>query len=81
MYTVYFLYSQKLDRYYVGYTNDLPRRFSEHNRRKGKYTDMGLPWIVVHTEDYISKKEAQEREKAIKRRKSKQAIIDIINNR
>jgi len=80
MYTVYILYSQKLDRYYVGYTNDLDRRLSEHNRIKGKYTDTGLPWIVVHTEEYQSKKHAQEREKAIKKKKSKQAIIEIINS-
>ncbi|MDA3880621.1 MAG: GIY-YIG nuclease family protein [Prolixibacteraceae bacterium] len=45
MYTVYILYSEKIDQYYTGYTNNIDRRLSEHNRRKGKYTDRGIPWI------------------------------------
>jgi putative endonuclease len=43
MFTVYILQSQSLNRYYVGYTNDLERRLTEHNRKKGKYTDSGIP--------------------------------------
>ena len=80
MYIFYILYSAKLDRYYVGYTNDIHRRLSEHNRIKGKYTDIGLPWILVYTEEYKSKKEAMNREKFIKSKKSKQFIIDLISN-
>jgi predicted GIY-YIG superfamily endonuclease len=34
MYTVYILHSDSLDKFYVGYTNDLTRRLSEHNRHK-----------------------------------------------
>jgi len=30
-YCVYILYSERLDRYYTGQTDSLPRRFSEHN--------------------------------------------------
>ena len=80
MYIFYILYSAKLDRYYVGYTNDIQRRLSEHNRIKGKYTDIGLPWILVFTEKYKSKKEAMNREKFIKSKKSKHFIIDLISN-
>ena len=78
MCTVYILHSKSLDRYYVGYTNDLPRRLSEHNRIKGKYTDIGIPWVVVHTESFDTKKEAMKREMHIKSKKSKQFIIDLI---
>ncbi len=78
MFTVYILYSEKLDRYYVGYTNDLPRRLSEHNRIKGKYTDIGIPWKVMYTEQYNSKIEAQNRERFIKIKKSKQLILELI---
>ena len=52
MYVLYILYSERLDHYYVGYTNDIERRLSEHNRRKGKYTDRGIPWELVYTEEY-----------------------------
>jgi putative endonuclease len=78
MYTVYILFSESLDRYYVGYTNDLNRRLAEHNRKKGKYTDTGIPWILVYSEVYDLKNQAIEREKFIKSRKSKSFIIDLV---
>jgi putative endonuclease len=79
MYTVYILYSFGIDRYYVGSTNDLVRRLSEHNRRKGKYTDQGIPWKVVYTETYRDKRNARMREKAIKKRKSRIYIEMLID--
>jgi putative endonuclease len=78
MYTVYILYSFGIDRYYVGSTNDLVRRLSEHNRRKGKYTDQGIPWKVVYTETYRDKRNARMREKAIKKRKSRIYMVSMI---
>jgi hypothetical protein len=53
MYTLYILHSKSLDRYYVGYTNDLTRRLNEHNRIKGKFTDVGIPWVLVYKETYV----------------------------
>ncbi len=79
MYSVYILYSNSIDRYYVGYTNDLERRLSEHNRKKSKYTDAGIPWTLVYYEEYASKKEAMNREKFIKNKKSKQYITDLVS--
>ena len=81
MYIVYILYSNSSNRFYVGYTNDLDRRINEHNRKKGKFTDAGIPWKLVHSEQYSTKKEAMSREKFIKSKKSKSFIIDIINSR
>lgn len=42
---------------YVGFTNDILRRLSEHNRIKGKNTHTGLPWVLVSSEEFASKKE------------------------
>ena len=81
MYTLYILHSKSLGRYYIGYTNDLIRRISEHNRIKGKFTDAGIPWILVYSESFASKKEAVYREKYIKSRKSKKFIIELIAQR
>ena len=81
MFTLYILYSKTIDRYYVGYTNDFERRLSEHNRIKHKYTDSGIPWILVHSEVYLTRKEARHREKFIKSKKSKQFIIELISQR
>ena len=72
MFTVYILFSSSIDKYYVGYTNDLERRLTEHNRKKGKYTDGGIPWRLGHQEEYESKIEAMNREKLIKSQKSRQ---------
>ena len=80
MFTVYVLYSSAIDKYYVGYTNDLERRLLEHNRKKGKFTDSGIPWIVVHHELYKSKSEAMLREKSIKSHKSRQYILSLLSS-
>ncbi len=79
-YTVYILYSAKIDKFYVGYTNDIHRRLAEHNRKKGKFTDKGIPWKVVHTETFKNKKEAVDREAFIKSRKSRKFILELINS-
>ena len=81
MFILYILYSESLDRYYVGYTNNIERRIYEHNRIKHKYTDIGIPWNLVYSETYSSKKEAMSRERFIKNKKSKQFIIDLISHR
>ena len=78
--TVYILYSYILDKFYIGYTNDLERRLSEHNRKKGKFTDAGIPWKLVYKEQFNSKQEAMSREKYIKSRKSKQYIQSLIQS-
>ena len=50
---VYILYSAKLDRYYVGSTDNIIRRLGEHNRKKGEYTDVGIPWVLCYTEEFF----------------------------
>jgi putative endonuclease len=81
VYILYILYSEKHNRFYVGYTNDFQRRIAERNRVKGKYTDIGIPWILVYSEEYTDKKAAMVREKFIKSRKSKQFIIDLVSKK
>ena len=80
-YTVYVLFSKTINRFYLGYTNDLNRRISEHNRKKGKYTDAGIPWELVYSEMFEIKIEAQNREKYIKSRKSRTYIENLINGK
>ena len=80
MYSVYILFSKKLNRYYVGYTNNIERRLSEHNRKKGKYTDAGIPWKLVYTEKFENKIDATKRENFIKLKKSRKYIESLIAN-
>jgi len=59
MYKVYVLKSKEMDELYYGYTNDLERRLSEHNKEKDC-------WELVYYEAYKSEIDARTREKRLK---------------
>jgi putative endonuclease len=46
-YQVYILYSESLDKYYKGQTNDLPGRLKRHNAGQEKATKTGVPWKLL----------------------------------
>ena len=66
MYYVYVLWSNNLEKRYIGSTDNVPKRFKEHNHRSGKFTKGGIPWVLIHEEEYSSKFEALKREKFLK---------------
>jgi len=68
MFFVYILYSQNLQRYYVGSTESVDRRLQEHNAGKSKSTRAGVPWELVHTESFLTRSEAMQQEQKIKAR-------------
>ncbi len=74
----YILYSSKIDKYYVGSTDDLQWRLKRHNMGWGKYTKRGIPWKIVCYEKFKSKTEALKREKEIKCKKSRKYIEELI---
>ena len=74
----YILFSEKLNKYYVGSTTDLDRRLLEHNRGKEKFTSMGCPWVLVYHECFDLLKGARDRERNIKKQKSRQYIEWLI---
>jgi putative endonuclease len=78
MWFVYILYSAKIDRYYIGTTEDLQWRLERHNNGWGKYTKRGIPWTIVYFEQFKNKSDAFKREREIKNKKSKKYIEDII---
>ena len=51
---------------YVGYTNNLKRRITLHNMRKGAKFTRGRKWKLIYKEKHGSKKEAISREYYIK---------------
>lgn len=63
MYEVYVLQSIKDKRTYIGYTNNFERRLSEHNSGKSKSTKYRAPFKLLFKEQYISVKDAKNREK------------------
>lgn len=78
MWLVYIICSRKIDRYYIGYTDDLEWRLERHNSGWGKYTKRGVPWKLAYTESFKSKSEAIKREREIKRNKSRKYIKELI---
>jgi putative endonuclease len=75
----YILFSEKLNKYYVGACIDLERRLYEHNIGHSKFTSLGLPWKIVYTEEFDTLAEAKKREKQIKNMKSRKYIEMLIS--
>jgi putative endonuclease len=63
---VYVLKSLSVGKFYVGMTEDLERRLSEHNAGKSKFTSGYLPWEVVYSEEAEDAVAARKREKYLK---------------
>jgi putative endonuclease len=66
MFYVYVLESKKDDSLYVGYTNDLVKRFKEHNRGRVHSTKRKIPWILIHYEAYLNSRDTTRRERYLK---------------
>jgi putative endonuclease len=71
---VYILQSETTGRFYIGSTDDLERRLSEHIRGHSPATRGRGPWKLVYTEKFETLLEARRRELEIKRWKSAKMI-------
>ncbi len=80
MFTVYILFSESLNRYYVGHTGDLKDRLIRYNQGRSKSTKSEIPWKIMYTEAYQTKPEAYQREMEIKKQKSRKYIERLINS-
>jgi putative endonuclease len=80
MYYTYILYSPSVDKYYVGSTEDLERRFSEHNSGRSPYTKTGSPWLLKWQTAFNTRTEATKLEASIKRKKSRKYIEWLIDS-
>jgi len=68
MFYVYILKSSKDNSLYLGYTNDLRRRFLEHNSGLSSYTKKHIPYKLIYYEAYQKKSDAEKRESNLKLR-------------
>ncbi len=66
MYTVYVLKSITRTYLYVGMTNNIERRFLEHQRGKERTTSPYRPFNLVYTENFSLRVEARKQEKYLK---------------
>ena len=80
MYYVYIIFSAKINKYYVGSTENLELRIIKHNLGTTRYTSQTNDWKIVYCENYQSKTEALKRENEIKRKKSRKYIEDLLKS-
>ena len=77
-YTVYILQSEANGTYYIGSTADFNERLQRHNQGRSRYTKRGIPWKIVHTEQFDTRSQATQRERQIKKRKSREYIEALV---
>lgn len=70
MFYVYVIKSSIDNKLYIGYTNDLKRRFSEHNEGLNVSTKHRRPFELIYYESYRSRKDAMTRERKLKKFKN-----------
>jgi putative endonuclease len=63
---VYTLFSLKDKKLYTGFTTDLKKRLKEHAKGLSKATKSRRPFLLIHYEYFINKKDAEVREKFLK---------------
>jgi putative endonuclease len=66
MYYVYLIRSDKLEKNYVGHTDDLKKRVNEHKNGESKWTKRADDWRLVYYEAYTSRELATNRESKLK---------------
>ena len=75
MFTVYILYSAKLDLFYKGQTSNLDNRLMRHNSGYEKFTMKGIPWTLI----WKTTKENRSQAVVLKKKLKNLGRIDTIN--
>jgi len=80
MFTVYAISSLERNYIYVGLTDNLERRFFEHNNGQNKTTKPYKPFKVIYSENCETRLEARNREKYFKSGSGKEKLRIIREN-
>jgi putative endonuclease len=81
MFTVYVLQSRTTGKLYTGQTEDLQRRFHEHQTGIAHYTRGRGPWEIKLTGKYDSRRKAMQRERFLKSGKGREWLQKILEIR
>ncbi len=66
MYYTYIIKSIKNGKIYTGSTNNLRKRFKEHNDKKSTWTKKSVPWELIYYEACLNEEDSRSREKYLK---------------
>jgi len=78
MYSVYILYSEKCDRYYIGYSADVTARLERHNAGMVTATRNCRPYQIKATKNFNTELEARKEEFRLKKLKSRKYLEHLI---
>ncbi len=73
---VYILWSESLQKFYVGSTNNLEDRLKRHNSGQSNFTAKGKPWKMIWNFELKERQEAVKLENKIKKRGIRRFLID-----
>jgi putative endonuclease len=79
-YVVYILQSEKSGQYYIGQTSDLKERLRRHTEGRVRATKGATPWMLIYTEEFVTRGEAVRREREIKSKKNRAFIDRLIES-
>ena len=79
MFSVYVIYSKKLDVFYKGFSENVTNCLEAHLLGKSKYTSQTDDWTLVYKNEFETKKEALIEEKRLKKlnRLSLEKLINV----
>jgi len=77
MYHVYVLRSEKTGRRYVGSSQDSEERLLQHNSGQSLATRHGVPWKLIHCEQFSTRAEAVRRERFYKTGKGRDLLDQL----
>ncbi len=79
-YSVYILYSDDSDRYYIGQTNNMENRIKRHNSGYVRSTKPYRPWNLVFQTTVKDRSSAMQLELKLKSYKSRDKIEETIKS-
>lgn len=81
MYIVYAIFNRDNNKFYIGQTENLPRRIAEHNNHifKGYTSSFQGLWELIYQESVANRSEALSREKQLKSFRGRQFIKQHIS--
>ena len=80
MFVVYILFSASSGRTYVGFTNNIERRLTEHNIiETSGFTLRYRPWTLIYSEEFTTKADAMKHEKFYKTGMGREFVKKIVS--
>jgi putative endonuclease len=80
MFHCYVLRSLKTGRRYVGSCEDLSDRVRRHNSAESKATKHGVPWILIRSERFATRREALARERFYKSGRGRDELDKLLQS-